>query len=353
MHPRLKSVADSSGLAPAAVVHVGDTPTGAGSVTVHTYGPDRYECRCDPDFSAEMVADSETVTWVSVTGVDDVQKVTAIGEHYGLHPLVIEDVANTRQRPKVEEYDDYLFVVLKSLGWIKSEQNIQVQQVSIVLTGDTVITFAEYPPSVFEDVVERIDNGRGKIRTMGADYLAYAILDAVVDGYFVILQQLGERIEDVEYDLVEDPDSEMLADIHDLKQQMLVLRKLLWPLREAISVLERRGSPLIHDETATYMRDVYDHVFQVIEATETYREMLSSMLEMYMSSVSNRMNTVMSVLTIIATIFIPLTFIAGIYGMNFEYMPELKWRYGYPVVLAIMGIIGLVMIIMFRRRKWL
>ncbi|MFP3905078.1 MAG: CorA family divalent cation transporter, partial [Armatimonadota bacterium] len=213
MHPRLKSVADSSGLVPAALVHVGEVPSEAGGVTVHTYGPDRYKHTADTDFSSEIVSESAPVTWVNVTGVYDTERVAAVGEHYSLHPLVLEDVTNTRQRPKVEEYEDYLFVVIKSLGWMEKEQTFQAQQIGIVLTADTVITFTEHPLSAFEGVIERIENGRGKIRTMGADYLAYAILDAVVDGYFVILEQIGERLEDVEDDLVEDPDTELLNDI--------------------------------------------------------------------------------------------------------------------------------------------
>jgi len=265
----------------------------------------------------------------------------------------MEDIANTDQRPKIEDFESYLFAVLKMLSYDEKEGEIIVEQLSLILGPSWVISFQENEGDVFDPIRERIRGAQGRIRKMGADYLVYALIDAVVDNYFIAIEKIGEKIEDIEDELVASPSPETLRAIHNLKRQMIVLRKSVWPLREVISRLERWESQLISKLTDIYLRDVYDHTIQVIDAIETYRDMLSGMLDIYLSSVSNRMNEVMKVLTIIATIFIPLTLVAGIYGMNFSYMPELKWDWGYPMVLSIMLAIGLVMLIYFRKKKWL
>jgi magnesium transporter len=253
----------------------------------------------------------------------------------------------------MEDFGDYIFAVLKMLQYNEEDKETQVEQISLILGSNWVISFQENAGDLFDPIRERLRTDKGRIRKMGADYLVYALIDAVVDNYFVVLERIGERIEEIEEEIVTNPSPVTLQAIHNLKRQVILLRKSVWPLREAISRLERWESKLIKRSTDIFLRDVYDHTIQVIDAVETYRDMLSGMLDIYMSSVSNRMNEVMKVLTIIATIFIPLTLVAGIYGMNFRYMPELEWVWSYPFVLLIMLAVGIVMLIYFRRRKWL
>jgi magnesium transporter len=294
-----------------------------------------------------------SVTWLNIDGVHQIEMLEQVGQHFGLHPLVLEDIASTSQRPKMEDFDDYIFVVLRMLRFDEKENETKTEQISLLLGPDFVISFQEKEGDVFDSIRERIRNNKGRIRKMGADYLAYALIDAVVDNYFMILEKLGETIEEIEEKLVTNPTSETLHTLHDLKREMVFLRKSVWPLREVINRLERSESPLINKSTYVYLRDVYDHTIQVIDAVETFRDMLSGMLDIYLSSVSNRMNEVMKVLTIIATIFIPLTFIAGIYGMNFRYMPELEQAWSYPTILILMLIMAIVMLVYFRRKKWI
>lgn len=294
-----------------------------------------------------------TVTWINVDGVHQVEVIEKIGTHFKIHPLVLEDVANTQQRPKMEDFTDYIFVTLKMLHSSAGELETKTEQVSMILGSDYVISFQESEGDVFNPIRERIRADKGRIRKMGADYLAYALIDATVDNYFTILEHLGEGVEDMEEELMVNPTLDTLQAIHHLKREMIFLRKSVWPLREVINRLERWESPLINESTHIYLRDVYDHTIQVIDSIETFRDVLSGMLDIYLSSVSNRMNEVMKVLTIIATIFIPLTLIAGIYGMNFKAMPELELSFGYPVVLLIMLCVGGLMILYFRRKRWL
>jgi magnesium transporter len=294
-----------------------------------------------------------TVTWINIDGIHDIEIIEKIGKHFDLHPLTLENILNTEQRPKIEDFDDYIFIALKMLYHDEKEGEIQTEQVSLILGSNFVISFQEREGDVFNPVRERIRTGKGRIRKMGADYLAYALIDTIVDNYFIIPEKLGERIESIEEELVANPTPETLQAIHTLKRKLIFLRKSLWPLREVISGLQRTESTLIHESTDIYLRDVYDHTIQVIDTIETSRDILSGMLDIYLSSISNRMNQVMKVLTIIATIFIPLTFIAGIYGMNFVYMPELGSPWGYPVVLLVMAGIGILMLVYFKRKKWL
>ena len=293
------------------------------------------------------------VTWLDIDGVHQADLLEAVGTHANLHPLVMEDIHNTYQRPKAEDYEDYLYIVLKMISWNEETKEVQAEQVSLILGKSYVISFKEDPGDIFDPVRLRLRESKGRIRKLGADYLAYSLLDQVVDHYFLVLENLGEQIEDLEEKLVTNPDSSTLQTIHHLKRELIFLRKSVWPLREAISSLERSESPLFQPETLVYMRDVYDHTIQVIDTIETFRDMVSGMLDIYLSSVSNRMNEVMKVLTIIATIFIPLTFIAGVYGMNFVNMPELQWPWGYFMVWGVMIVIVIAMIIYFKRKKWL
>ena len=276
-----------------------------------------------------------------------------IGNHFNIHPLILEDIVNTGQRPKMEDFIDYIFIVLKMLYYDEKENETKAEQVSLILRSNFVISFQESEGDVFDTIRERIRSDRGRIRRMGADYLAYALIDAIVDNYFIILEKLGEKIEDIEDELVINPAPATLQAIHDLKREMIFLRKSVWPLREVISRLERWESPLINKSLDIYLRDVYEHTIQVIDSIETFRDMLSGLLDIYLSSISNRMNEIMKVLTIIATIAIPLTVITGIYGMNFQSMPELQWWWSYPIVLLVMLTLGILMIIYFRRKKWM
>ncbi len=350
----IKRVSKKTGLPPGTPVHIGEKKIEKTRITIIDYDKDKFQ-----QYEAEKIEecfpfkDTPTVTWINIDGIHEVEIIEDIGKHFDLHPLLLEDIVNTGQRPKIEHFENYLFIVLKMLYYDKEETEIKSEQVSLILGSNFVISFQESIGDVFNPVRDRIRNGKGRIRKMGADYLAYSLMDAIVDSYFVILEQLGEEIEHTEEELVKNPTPETLQAIHNLKREMIFLRKSTWPLREVVSVLEREESPLIKKSTSIYLRDVYDHTFQVIDTIETFRDMLSGMLDIYLSSISNRMNAIMKVLTIIATIFIPLTFIAGIYGMNFRFMPELEWHWGYPLVLLVMVAIGVLMLFYFRKKEWL
>jgi magnesium transporter len=297
--------------------------------------------------------ETPTVTWINIEGLHRIDVIEKLGTHFGFHPLVLEDIVNTDQRPKIEDFVTYLFLVLKRLSYDTGAHEVVSEQISLVLGSNFLLSFQEAPGDDFEPIRERIRSSKGRVRQMGVDYLAYTLIDAIIDNYFLLLEQIGDRIEAVEDVLVANPRPETLQTLHTLKREMIVLRKSIWPLREVINRLERWETPLIQKATTIYLRDVYDHTIQVIDAVETYRDMLSGMLDIYLSSVSNRMNEVMKVLTIISTIFIPLTFIAGIYGMNFN-MPELQWPWIYPYAFYVVLLaIGVLMITYFRRKKWL
>jgi magnesium transporter len=351
----IKKRSKKRGLPPGTLVHIGEKKAEKIKITIIDYDETQLQ---EKEAKAIEVCfpfkDLPTVTWVNIDGLHDIEVMEKIGKHFGLHPLVLEDVLNTDQRPKIEDFDDYIFVVLKMLCVDEDQEEIKAEQISIILGSNFVISFQERVGDIFDPLRERIRNAKGRIRKMGTDYLAYTLMDAIVDNYFTVLEKLGEKIEGMEEKLVTNPTPETLQTIHNLKREMIFLRKSVWPLREVVSRLERGESKLIKDSTGIYLRDVYDHTIQVIDTIETFRDMLSGMLDIYLSSISNRMNQVMKVLTIIATIFIPLTFVAGIYGMNFEYMPELKWHWFYPKAfwLVMIGVAG-VMLVYFRRKKWL
>jgi magnesium transporter len=353
--PRLvKKTSQKIGLPPGTLVHVGEKKTEQVRITIISYDEAQFQekeaKRIEECFPYK---DEPAVTWINVAGIHDVGIIERIGEHFHIHPLVLEDIVNTGQRPKMEDFEDYIFVVLKMLYCGEQNDEVSAEQVSLVVGPKFVISLQEKEGDVFDPVRDRIRGEKGRIRKMGADYLAYALIDTIVDNYFIILEQLGEKTEMLEEELVTNPTPDTLQIIHDLKREMIFLRKSVWPLREVISGLERADSSLIKESTGVYLRDVYDHTIQVIDTVETFRDILSGMLDIYLSSISNRMNEVMKVLTIIATIFIPLTLIAGIYGMNFQHMPELGWRWGYPMVWIVMILIGISMLVYFRRRRWL
>ncbi len=294
-----------------------------------------------------------TVTWVNIDGLHEISILEKFGEYFNLHPLLLEDILNTDQRPKIDDYENHLYIVLKMLNYNEERKSVIIEQVSLILGENYVLSFQEQPEDVFNPVRERIKGKKGKIRSYGADHLFYALIDVIIDNYFLILERLSERIEFLEEEVVTAAGIETLQIIHSLKTNIIFIRKAVWPLRELISRLERGGSVLIKAETAKYIRDVYDHTIQVIDTVETLRDIISGMLDIYLSSISNKMNEVMKVLTIIATIVIPMTVISGIYGMNFQFMPELIWPFGYPMALFLMLLVALIMLSYFWRKGWL
>jgi magnesium transporter len=354
MYKIVRKISDKAGLPPGSPVYVGEKRTEKVKITVIDYDEKNFEMlkiqsieECFP------YKKTPSITWINIDGLHEISNIEKMSECFGIHPLVVEDILNTDGRAKMDIFDEYIFLVVKMHTFDAETEEIDIEQVSIVFGRNFVITFQEREGDIFEAVRNRLKNGRGSIRKAGADYLAYALIDALVDSYFSVLEWIGEEIEDIEEELVANPAPETLRRIHFLKREMIYLRRSVWPLRETISSLERSESPLIKHSTGIYLRDLYDHTVQVIDCVETFRDMLSGMLDIYLSSISNRMNEVMKFLTIIGTIFIPLTFIAGVYGMNFEYMPGLKWHWGYFTVLAVMGVASMVLLAYFKRKKWL
>lgn len=296
---------------------------------------------------------TDSVTWININGLNHITEIEKIGNHYNLHPLVLEDIVNTGQRPKIDEYEDYLFIVLKMM-YYDSEEKIVSEQVSFVLGHNYVLSFQESEGDVFDSLRERIRQSKGRIRSLGSDYLLYALIDSVVDHYYAIIETMGNKIEDLEDSLFEgETKEEITTYIQSLKREILKIRRAIFPLREIINRIDKSENKLIDPKTLHYFGDVYDHIIQVSDTIDIYREMIWGLMDMYMTTISNRMNEVMKVLTIIATIFIPLTFIAGIYGMNFDNIPELHYKYSYHILWAVMIIIFLGMLYYFKRKKWL
>ncbi|UCE92162.1 MAG: magnesium/cobalt transporter CorA [Methanobacteriota archaeon] len=340
-----------TGTPPGTLIYTGEKKVDKARISIMEYDSSEYSERVVEDFESCLpIKEKPTVTWLNVVGLSDIGMLERLGKEFGLHPLVLEDILNVHQRPKLEDFGDFVFIVLRMACHDGEAGELRMEQMSIILTEDCVITFQETEANVFDDIRKRIREPKGKMRRMGADYLAYALIDAIVDGYFIILDYLGQRTEALEMELVSDPVPETLHEIYRLKRDMIFLRRSVWPLREAISALDRGGSSLIREGTELYLRDLYDHTIRVIDAVESIRDVVTGMLDVYLSSVSNKMNEVMKVLTIIATIFIPLSFLAGVYGMNFEDMPELGWAHAYPVLLAAMAIVGIAMVVYFRMK---
>jgi magnesium transporter len=349
-----KKISKKSGTAPGTLVHIGEKKTDRAHITVVDYVFDQLrEQELETIEDALPFKDLPTTTWLNIDGIHDVDLIEKIGKHFNIHPLTLEDIVNAGQRPKVEEFEDYLYFVLKMLHVDEVTNEIRSEQVSLVLGNNFLISFQEVKGDVFDTVRERIRKGRGRIRKGGVDYLAYALIDAVVDHYFVILEKIGATIEGLEEDLLAEPTIETMQRIHDLKRELIYLRKQVWPTREVINTVAKGELSLVQENTAVFFRDVYDHTIQIADTIESFRDVLSGLLDLYLSTISNRMNEVMKVLTIIATIFIPITFVAGIYGMNFKYMPELDWKWAYFAVWGLITAIALTMVIYFKRKKWI
>lgn len=350
----VKRSSKKAGMSPGTLVHVGEQKVDKAKIRVMNFDQDRLEekelHRIEETFGYK---DTPPVSWVNIDGLHDVELIEKVGHHFGIHPLTLEDIVNTGQRPKTEDYEDYIYVVFKMLTFDDSGDHIVSEQVSLILGPHYLLSFQETDGDVFNFVRERIRKGRVRIRKSGPDYLAYALIDAVVDHYFHILEALGSKIEVFEDRVHSDPTPETLQNIHHLKREMIYFRKQIWPLRELLNNLVKAESDLVREANKIFIRDVYDHTIQVIDTIESFRDIIAGMMDLYLSTVSNRMNEVMKVLTIIATIFIPLTFVAGIYGMNFKFMPELEWKWSYPLLWILLIVIFLTMILYFKRKKWL
>ncbi len=349
----VKRRSHKAGLPPGTPVFVGEKKVREVRISVLDYDDKKVEFHEDVEVrQCFPFRDSPSVSWINVDGLHEVAVVEELCRHFGIHPLTIEDILNTTQRPKMDVFPDYVYIVLKMLSFNEEAREIEWEQVSIILGKNFVISFQEKSGDVFDPVRNRI-NSKGRITREGPDHLAYSLVDSVVDNYFSILEKIDEIIEEVEEEVIEDPTPRTLQKIHNLKRELVQFRRTVWPLREIIGGLERLETPLIQSSTVVYLRDLYDHIIQVIETADSQRDIITGTLDVYLSSVSNKLNDIMRFLTIFATIFIPLTLIAGIYGMNFDYMPELKWHYGYFGVLLAMAVVSMSLLIYFRKKKWL
>jgi magnesium transporter len=347
------TVSDKHGSPPGTMVYTGRQKKEPLRISVIDYdGENISEQEGVSAESCISLKETGTVSWVNVTGLNDTEAIGRVGAAFDIHPLVLEDILHTTQRPKLEDLGDYLFLVVRMLYVEPQTEEIHSEQISFILTPHCLVTFQERAGDVFDLIRDRLRKGHGRVRKMGADYLLYALMDAIVDNYFLIMEKTGEQIENIEQALMENPQSLLLNELYAQKRELLYIRKAVWPLREAIGGLERGESKLLKPKTHAYLRDLYDHTIQVIDTVETFRDMLSGVQDLYLSSMGHKTNQVMQVLTIIATIFIPITFVAGIYGMNFEVIPELKWRYGYAGVWVVMITMVAIMLAYFRRKRW-
>lgn len=350
---RKRRLGQKAGLPPGTIVHTGDpAQTGVG-ITQILYDGESFVERDAVTIEDAFPAHGEQRTlWINVDGVHCPDTIERIGKRFGLHALLLEDIAHTEQRPKLEDYGEHFFVELNTVHFEAGRDEVVTEQISLVLGPGWLLSFNERPQPYVKTIRDRLRADKLRSRNPGPDYLAYSIIDNVVDSYYVILEQIGDRIDVLEEELMADPTPHTLQAVYGMKREILHLRKSIWPLREVVGGLQR-GKDLVRETTGVYLRDLYDHIIQVVDVVETYRDTISGMLDIYLSSVSNRMNEVMKVLTIIATIFIPLTFLVGVYGMNFDYMPELQWPWAYPALWTVMiGVAG-GMLVYFRRRRWL
>ncbi|NNJ96831.1 MAG: magnesium/cobalt transporter CorA [Gammaproteobacteria bacterium] len=354
MAESLTNTAQKAGMSPGTLVHVGSVHDIEPAMWLIDYSKDNVEKRAIASVDdIRHHIDSDTVTWLTIEGLSNVTLIESVGQLLNIHPLVLEDILNTHQRPKFEEHDSYLYIVLKRLSLESGHFAVNYEQISILVRDNFVVTFKENNDEIFTPLQQRLMNGKWRIRNQGADYLTYTILDTIVDGMFIILDSIDENIESTEETLLSNPTTESLATIQRLKRELIYIRKAISPLRDLLSAIPRTDSSIIGEKTHLYFSDVHDHVLRITESIDSHRDMLTGLLDIYISSVSNRMNEIMKVLTVFASIFIPLTFIAGIYGMNFEYMPELSWRWAYPALWLLFVLIPIALIIYFKRKKWL
>jgi len=350
----MRSVSRKAGLPPGSLVHVGEVLETETRISIVDYNKDIIEEQTVESIAQILLCrEKATVTWVNIEGLGNVELIGAIGEAFNIHPLVLEDILNTHQRPKLEEYDDYLYCVLKGISLVENGFAVEYEQISMLILNDLVFTFKEKRDEIFEPVRRRLRSSKGHFRSQGADYLAYVILDTIVDSYFTLQDSLDEIVDSIEEDLLTDPTTETLATIQEVKRELIFIRRSISPLREMLNAILRSESPLIEEKTLIYFRDISDHVLRISESIESSRDMVSGLLDIYITSISNKMNEIMKVLTVFASIFIPLTFITGIYGMNFDYMPELKWKWAYAVLWGVFVTIPIILLVYFKKKKWL
>ena len=347
---------DKKGMLPGSLVHIGEKKSIFSTLEKIRYNTENIEVLpnvksddCSPEGSMDYIS------WVNMDGLSETSILEGIGKNFSLHSLILEDILNTEQRPKIDDFGDYIFIVLRSIFPVspQDKNHFDTDQISIVLGNNYVFTTQEVKSDIFDSIKERLVNYKGKIRTRGSDYLAYAMIDSVVDTYFLILDKLLESINTIEMELIENPKPSTLESIHLLKRELIFLRKNIWPLREVLVYMDRNETGIIKDTTKPFLRDVHDHIIQVLDTIEAYRDITSGMLDVYISSVSNKLNEAIKVLTILSIIFMPLTFIAGVYGMNFKNMPELNWHYGYFYVLGFMGVLVSFLMLAFKKKKWI
>ncbi len=352
---RFRSVVEKrsqkSGLSPGTLVHIGEKKSEETKLSVLSYSRTEYDYK-DVKGIEEIEIDESKVTWINIVGLHDTSLIEKIGKRFGLHPLLLEDIVNTSQRPKMEDYKDYLFIVMKMLHYFKEEDEVHSEQISIILGSNLIITFQEEEKDCFDNLRTRIRKKKGIVTQKKADYLTYSLMDAIVDDYFSILEEVGEDIEILEHEVINKPRDNTLQTLHELKREIIFLRRFIIPLRELARNFQNENTTLVGESTKLYFRDVYDHVTQILDTVEIYREMLSGILDLYLSLTNNKMNETMKVLTLISTIFIPLSFVVGVYGMNFKHMPELNWHLGYPLIWIIMITIATTFVTFFRRKGW-
>jgi magnesium transporter len=342
------------GLPPGTLVHIGKHKTAKVKVSIIDYDENNFtETVCKNIDECINAKKTGTVSWINIDGLHDTETIASIGKQFDLHPLLLEDILNTGHRPKVEEFDNCLFLTLKMLGLSNDGNSITFEQISFVLGKGWIISFQEQEGDIFDILRHRIRENMGTLRKVGADYLLYRLIDTVVDHYFIVTDHIGEVIEELEEKVLHTPDKDSLQEIQQIKKQLSNIRKAVIPLREVVTFLEKDSTALIEDKTIRYLRDVYEHTIQINDSAESQRDALASLMDLYLSGISNRTNQVMKVLTIIATIFIPLTFIVGIYGMNFDFMPELHWKYGYFGIWGIMVAVCVMLVMFFKRKRWL
>ncbi len=342
-----------AGLPPGSLVYVGGQTSPTTTITLFDYDTERYAEKAIKTIE-ECVPfkDQKSITWINVDGLKETALIAKLDHLFGVHPLVLEDIVNTDQRPKMEDYGEYIYVVLKMLYLDPQTQDIISEQLSLIIGTNYVLSFQEKEGDYFDNIRGRIRNNKGRVRKMGADYLAYVLLDTIVDNYFLVLEKIERDIAQVE-DRLMGTTGIHSTDLHHLKRELISLRKQISPVRELVNAMQRADSKIIKKETEIYWRDLHDHIISVMDAIESFRDILSGLHDIYLSSINTKMNEIMKVLTVISTIFMPLTFIAGVYGMNFKYMPELEWESGYYEILTAMLVVALLMVLYFKRKKWL
>lgn len=350
----LKHPSKKAGMSPGTLIHIGEQKVAKVEISLINYDQEKVD-QHDYEHIDEVFSDipQTGITWLIISGLHDTEIIQKVGDHFNINALDLEDILNTSQRPKCEIYDDYIYIVIKMLSYNSRKREVDIEQVSIILGNNYVITFQEREGDDFDPIRKRLQNAKGRLRKNGTGYLLYALMDVVIDNYYVVLEQIGTAIEELDVKILAEPDKDRLGDIQKFKHEILLIRKSIWPVREAVNELQAEDTDLISEEIEPYLRDLYDHSKQVVETVEVFREMTSNIMDLYLSNLSNRMNEVMKVLTIIATIFIPLTFIAGIYGMNFENMPEVHWEMGYPLIWLLMLLTAGTLIYYFRKKHWL